>query len=56
MCPAVVTLVLLSSGYSLILSAGSLLSQISFPGGIVSVITQSCPLLRPSLDALYQFP
>lgn len=53
MCPAVVTLVLLPSVYSLTLSAGPLLSRTSFPGGIVSITAQSCPLPRPGLDTLY---
>lgn len=56
MCPAVDTSVLLPSVCSLTLSAGPLLSQTSFPGGIMSLIVQSCPLLRPGLQTLYQFP
>lgn len=54
-CPAVVTLVLLPSVFSLTLSAGPWLTQISFTGGIMIVIAPNRPLLRPGLDALYQF-
>lgn len=56
MCSAVVTLVLLPSVYSLTLSAGPLLSQTCFPGGIASIIAQSCARLRPGLDTPYQCP